>query len=179
MSEKSEKTLVRSAIIVSLEALFCLGLVAMIASYVVGKEDSVSEIYVKSLMFGGFATVILSLLIVSVMVCVKCTSSDGEDSESKEIIHPEVVVVSHDYASGIKQAHGHGLKRLLIPGIKLDPSLYYECAASSTGTPDTVSTNLDTKTRQSIRSSSTSLNHRSGHRVKNFCFATQISIEIG
>jgi len=206
MAQKTtQKTLVRSAILVSIEALFCLGLIAMIA-FVISKEGSASALYINSLMFGGFATVLLSLLIISVLVCMRCTDkSDSVDLHGTKpiIVTPkpsglaEVVIDSKKTGFG-SDAPGQGQitkiivetdtttkysdtksklsnnifdKSLrcmipkIIPGLKFDPSLNNDESSSSTGTPETVITNLNerdsasiiTKTRRSMRSSINSL----------------------
>lgn len=109
-----ESKLVRSAILVSIEAIFCLGLIAMIASFVINK-DKPSPI----LLFGGFITVLVSLLILSVMLCSKCTSNNKDDQELGEkglkVIQPDLK---------INTITGNDDLMKTLSGFKLSPSEY-------------------------------------------------------
>lgn len=95
MSKKEPKvpdsaSLVKSAILISVEAIFCLGLIAMILSFLMYKDKNGPNM---ALMLGGFAAVLLSLLILSVMLCLKCANSAISKDLEKS---PKLAKISDD-----------------------------------------------------------------------------------
>lgn len=80
-TKRDQSRLVKSAILVTIEAIFCLGLIALIVAFINKQDNQKPNMY---LLFGGFATVLISLLLISIILCMKCTDK-AIDSKTNDI----------------------------------------------------------------------------------------------
>lgn len=82
-SERSENSshitdkLLRNAVLITAEALFCLGLASLVASFLLKPEtdDDTDNSPHMGMLVGGFAVIICSIAIFGVMLCLKCANT--------------------------------------------------------------------------------------------------------
>jgi len=82
-SERSENSshitdkLLRNAVLITAEALFCLGLASLVASFLLKPEtdEDTDNSPHMGMLVGGFAVIICSIAIFGVMLCLKCANT--------------------------------------------------------------------------------------------------------
>jgi len=78
----SKENFLQNAVLVTAEALFCLGLASSVASFILG-ENKAPHV---GLMIGGFVTIVFSVLIFGIVMCMKCATK-LDDKKQNPTVH--------------------------------------------------------------------------------------------
>lgn len=77
----SKEKFLQNAVLITAEALFCLGLASSVASFIIGEESPH-----VGLMVGGFVTIVFSVLIFGIVMCMKCATK-LDDKKQNPTVH--------------------------------------------------------------------------------------------
>merc|ERR1719242_359871 len=88
-ARETKDKLLRNAVLITSEALFCLGLASLVAAFLI---DSNSPHV--GLLIGGFVVMVVSIVIFGICLCLKCANS----YQSKVQVHvPSIEEVAKAY----------------------------------------------------------------------------------
>jgi len=122
-SERSENSshitdkLLRNAVLITAEALFCLGLASLLASFLLKPEadEDTDDSPHMGMLVGGFAVIICSIAIFGVMLCLKCANT----YQSKVQVD---VPTANEIAKAYEEFYGSAINKHSPPPFVANPT---------------------------------------------------------